>query len=115
MARSDLATGERPLILPGRPIGWHRQGKAAYVGEKGGRTMRTPCIGLLAVAMMSLARLAVASASPSADLSITNTTLPNPATLGKNLTYGMNIINNGPETATNVRVTDALPAGVTLV
>src|SRR5262249_46923152 len=69
----------------------------------------------LAVAMMSLARLAVASASPSADLSITNTTLPNPATVGKNLTYGMNIMNNGPETATNVRVTDALPAGVTLV
>src|SRR5262245_26515040 len=38
MAWSNLATGERPLILPGRPIGWHRQGKAAYVGEKGGRT-----------------------------------------------------------------------------
>ena len=68
---------------------------------------------LLAVATMALARLAVAG--DSADLSITNTASPSPATVGKNLTYGMNIINQGPETATNVQVTDALPAGVTLV
>ena len=68
----------------------------------------------LAVAIMVLARLAVAD-DPSADLSITNTTMPNPATVGKNLTYGMNVINNGPDTATNVQVTDTLPGGVTLV
>ena len=68
---------------------------------------------LLAAATMALARLAVAG--DPADLSITNTASPNPATVGKNLTYGMNIINQGPETATNVQVTDAMPAGVTLV
>ena len=68
---------------------------------------------LFAVAILALARLAVAG--DSADLSITNTASPNPATVGKNLTYGMNIINQGPETATNAQVTDALPAGVTLV
>jgi uncharacterized repeat protein (TIGR01451 family) len=68
---------------------------------------------LLAVAIVAVARLAVAD--DSADLSITNTASPSPATVGKNLTYGMNIINQGPETATNVQVTDALPAGVTLV
>src|SRR5262245_5567727 len=50
-----------------------------------------------------------------AELSITNTTLPNPATVGRNLTYGMNVINNGPEVATGVVVTDPLPPGVTLV
>jgi uncharacterized repeat protein (TIGR01451 family) len=55
------------------------------------------------------------AADTSADLSITNTTMPNPATVGRNLTYNMNIINNGPEPVTGVKVTDTLPAGVTLV
>ena len=55
------------------------------------------------------------AAETTANLSIANTVSPNPATVGKNLTYGMNIINQGPDTATNVQVTDVLPAGVTLV
>src|SRR5262249_4369219 len=55
-------------------------------------------------------------ASPAAaDISITNTTMPNPAIVGKSLTYGMNIVNNGPEDVTGVVVSDALPARVTLV
>src|SRR3989442_1969702 len=61
------------------------------------------------------AGLTVATRAVTADLSITNTTMPRPATVGKDLTYGMNVINNGPDMATNVRVTDALPAGVTFV
>src|SRR5258708_2174257 len=69
----------------------------------------------LAIAVLSLPVLALANDGASANLSITNTTMPRPATVGKNLTYGMNVINNGPDTATNVKVTDALPAGVTLV
>jgi len=74
----------------------------------------------LTFAMMLLTPLAVASAADSpdplvADLSITNTTLPNPATVEKNLTYGMNVINNGPAVATSVQVSDTLPPGVTLV
>lgn len=66
----------------------------------------------LAIVVLSLPSLAHAG---SADLSITNTTMPNPATVRKNLTYGMNVINNGPDMATNVQVRDALPGGVTLV
>ncbi len=70
---------------------------------------------LAAPVIMLLPSLALVSAAAEADLSITNTTLPNPATMGRNLTYNMNIINNGPDPATNVQVTDTLPAGVTLV
>ena len=66
---------------------------------------------LLLIGVLLLPVMAIADA----DLSITNTTMPNPATVGKNLTYGMNVINNSPDMATNVQVTDALPAGVTLV
>ena len=69
----------------------------------------------LAIAVLSLPVLTLANDGASADLSLTNTTQPNPATVGRNLTYNMNIINNGPDPATNVRVTDTLPAGVTLV
>ncbi len=69
---------------------------------------------LLAVAITLSAQAASAKGSPSADLSITNTTVPRPATVRKNLTYGMNVINHGPDGATNVQVTDTLPTGVTL-
>src|SRR5260370_36225862 len=69
---------------------------------------------LLAVAITLSAQAASAKGSPSADLSITNTTVPRPATVRKNLTCGMNVINHGPDGAMNVQVTDTLPTGVTL-
>src|SRR5260370_12375270 len=69
---------------------------------------------LLAVAITLSAQAASAKGSPSADLSITNTTVPRPATVRKNLTYGMNVINHGPDGATNVQFTDTLPTGVPL-
>src|SRR5258708_6361721 len=69
---------------------------------------------LLVSAIGALSSL-VAGSAAAADISITNTTLPNPAIVRRNLTYGMNVINNGPEPATNVVVTDILPPGVILV
>src|SRR5262249_4461843 len=62
----------------------------------------------------------ITAAQDQSDLSITNTTMPNPATVSsaavpRNLTYGMNIINNGPDRATGVKVTFTLPGGVTLL
>ncbi|HEU5101743.1 MAG TPA: DUF11 domain-containing protein, partial [Roseiflexaceae bacterium] len=53
--------------------------------------------------------------SASADLSITKTSAPNPATAGANLTYKLTIANAGPSTASNVKVTDTLPAGVAFI
>ena len=52
---------------------------------------------------------------PSADLSITKTDSPDPVTVGVNLTYTINVTNNGPDDATGVTVTDPLPSGVTYV
>jgi uncharacterized repeat protein (TIGR01451 family) len=50
-----------------------------------------------------------------ADLELTATAAtPNPVE-GGNLTYNVSIVNNGPSDATNVVLTDVLPAGVTLV
>ncbi|MCL5959431.1 MAG: DUF11 domain-containing protein, partial [Chloroflexi bacterium] len=47
-----------------------------------------------------------------ADLSITNSASPNPATVGTNLTYTIDVTNNGPSPATGVTLTDTLPSGV---
>ncbi|HEX7150781.1 MAG TPA: hypothetical protein VF618_04775, partial [Thermoanaerobaculia bacterium] len=54
-------------------------------------------------------------AAPSADLSITKTDLADPVAPGGSITYTLAVANAGPSTATNVSVSDALPAGVTFV
>jgi uncharacterized repeat protein (TIGR01451 family) len=51
----------------------------------------------------------------SADLLLTQTASPNPAAIGTNLSYRLTVANNGPASATNVNVTDALPSGTTFV
>ncbi|MFN7945015.1 MAG: DUF11 domain-containing protein [Blastocatellia bacterium] len=50
-----------------------------------------------------------------ADLAVTKTADAFPAIAGKNLTYTIGLVNNGPDAATNVEVRDYLPAGVSLV
>ncbi|MGB1142085.1 MAG: SdrD B-like domain-containing protein, partial [Halioglobus sp.] len=50
-----------------------------------------------------------------ADLSITMADSIDPVIAGENLTYTITVTNAGPSTATNVQVSDTLPAGVTLV
>ncbi|HYV82167.1 MAG TPA: PQQ-dependent sugar dehydrogenase [Pyrinomonadaceae bacterium] len=51
----------------------------------------------------------------SADLSATKTASPNPGQTGVPLSYRIIATNNGPAVATNVIVTDTLPAGLTFV
>lgn len=53
------------------------------------------------------------SSATSADVSITKTASPNPGFVGTTLTYRLVVANGGPASATNVNVTDNLPAGVT--
>jgi uncharacterized repeat protein (TIGR01451 family) len=56
-----------------------------------------------------------AAAPQSADLSITKSANPSPATAGQNLTYTITVANAGPDAADNVMVSDALPLGATFV
>lgn len=48
-----------------------------------------------------------------ADLSVTKTATPDPVTLGENVTYTVTVSNAGPDSASGVTVTDALPSGMT--
>jgi uncharacterized repeat protein (TIGR01451 family) len=57
----------------------------------------------------------IVSGSASANLTISKTASPNPATALASLTYRLIVINNGPSPANNVTVTDTLPAGVNFV
>ncbi len=57
----------------------------------------------------------IVSGPTSANLSLTKTASPNPAITLANLTYRLIVTNNGPSPATNVVVTDNLPAGVNFV
>lgn len=50
-----------------------------------------------------------------ANLTLTKTASPDPAIVGQNLTYTLVVTNTGPDSASNVRVVDTLPAGVTFV
>ncbi len=50
---------------------------------------------------------------PEADLSISKTASPTNTTLGGTVTFTINVTNGGPDAATNVEVTDLLPAGLT--
>jgi uncharacterized repeat protein (TIGR01451 family) len=50
-----------------------------------------------------------------ANLAVFKTDSPDPVTAGNPLTYTILVQNNGPSNATNVIVTDTLPAGVTFV
>jgi uncharacterized repeat protein (TIGR01451 family)/MYXO-CTERM domain-containing protein len=56
-----------------------------------------------------------ASTCPNADLSITAVDAPDPVATGGALSYTVNVANSGPSAATNVVVTDTLPAGSTFV
>jgi len=52
---------------------------------------------------------------PQADLSLNKTVSPTAANPGDTVTFTVTLTNNGPDTATNVEVTDQLPAGYTYV
>jgi uncharacterized repeat protein (TIGR01451 family) len=57
----------------------------------------------------------VTVACPVVDLAITKVDDPDPVLVGDRLTYTIGVRNNGPDTATNVVVTDSLPSDVTFV
>ncbi|HEY6122554.1 MAG TPA: PQQ-dependent sugar dehydrogenase [Pyrinomonadaceae bacterium] len=65
---------------------------------------------------MRSAQISLRVISPSSvDLSLTKSASPNPAQVGLNLSYRILVTNSGPAAATNVSVTDNLPATVGFV
>jgi len=56
----------------------------------------------------------IATIGSGADLSITNTGVPNPVAAGSNITYTQVVTNNGPSDATGVNFVEAVPANTTL-
>ena len=50
------------------------------------------------------------TATTSADLAISKTASPDPATAGLPLTYTLTVTNNGPDAAAGVRLIDRMPA-----
>jgi uncharacterized repeat protein (TIGR01451 family) len=48
------------------------------------------------------------------DLALTKSDSPDPVTAGLTLTYTLDVTNNGPSTAANVKIEDTLPAGVSV-
>jgi uncharacterized repeat protein (TIGR01451 family)/uncharacterized repeat protein (TIGR02543 family) len=64
---------------------------------------------------MNADKAVTATFNPIADLALTQTDSPDPATTATNITYKIIITNNGPGTASNVTLSDPLPTGVNLV
>ncbi|MGD0059303.1 MAG: DUF11 domain-containing protein [Verrucomicrobiia bacterium] len=58
---------------------------------------------------------AAGGASASSDIAVSKVASPTSVTVGSNVTYTLSVQNNGPAAATNVVLTDALPAGVSYV
>jgi len=54
-------------------------------------------------------------ASPSADLAVDSTRTPNSVPAGSQAIFGMQVTNYGPDSSTNVTLTDAVPANATFV
>lgn len=71
----------------------------------------------IAAALTFLTLLAgpVQAGVATADLSVTKTDSPDPVVAGSNLTYTITVENLGPETASNVSLTDAVPPNTTFV
>ena len=54
-------------------------------------------------------------AGASADMAITMTDAPDPVSVGSDLTYSIQVKNNGPFPATTVTMLDVLPTGLSFV
>jgi uncharacterized repeat protein (TIGR01451 family) len=74
-------------------------------------------VRFLAVLLLLLAAAFPASAvaSPDADLTITKTDAPDPVNPTDDITYTINVTNNGPDAASSVQMDDNIPANTTFV
>jgi uncharacterized repeat protein (TIGR01451 family) len=67
-------------------------------------------VGAAAAASLFSAPVAEPASGEMADLGVTKSDSPDPVTVGSTLTYTIQVTNAGPQNATGVTVTDALPS-----
>ncbi|MDQ6802230.1 MAG: right-handed parallel beta-helix repeat-containing protein, partial [Acidobacteriota bacterium] len=67
------------------------------------------------VAFLPFRTSATATCTPHVDLAISKAAAPEPVATGGSLTYTLSATNNGPDPATGVILTDALPSAVTFM
>ncbi|HEV3362883.1 MAG TPA: DUF11 domain-containing protein [Acidimicrobiia bacterium] len=104
-ARFRLPYGDGTTVGPAAPVGPPRQAHgytppmpgSSRFGGRFGPTLGPP------------------SGRPSADLQLSMTSAPNPATQGGQFDYTLSVTNAGPAPTTDVTVMDQLPSGVRLV
>jgi uncharacterized repeat protein (TIGR01451 family) len=87
-----------------------------------GRVGRAPTLALLVLLTLGQAQPAHAGdllnglpLPPRADLSVVKSDSPDPVPAGSKLTYYIDLRNAGPDSASEVTLTDAIPAGTTFV
>jgi uncharacterized repeat protein (TIGR01451 family) len=88
---------------------------ASAVGAGGVAGVALARQGAQQVSTIRLIGAAAVSGGPSADLSILKDVSSARPNVGDTITFGVTVTNNGPNPATNVTVTDLLPAGLSFV
>jgi uncharacterized repeat protein (TIGR01451 family) len=120
LSASGLPTGASANFNPGSLnfTGPTAQNSTLTVSTTGATPLGDHVITINAVsgAITHGAQVTLKIISPSSlDLSITKTASPNPGQVGLGLAYRIVVTNGGPASASNVTVSDTLPAGVTFV
>lgn len=113
-------------FAPGARINWYDQaGKLLGTTQSGGKLIVTPTVPGAAVyyaeaftdaCVSTRSSVTVTVGSCQADLAVTKTIVtPGPYSVGQKVTYAITVTNNGPLTATSVKVNDVLPASLNYV
>ncbi|HSE63448.1 MAG TPA: IPT/TIG domain-containing protein [Thermoanaerobaculia bacterium] len=123
-----------PQCLPGNPVGTPQPATGGLLQVRVTNVLtqcsatspfqyELPCVPATPTPTVSASPTTTPSPTPTptptpgmpADLAITISDSPDPVTSGGQLTYTIEVTNNGPGSAGNVTMTDPLPAGTTFV
>ena len=118
-----------PLCLPGNPVGTLQPVTGGTVqirvtniltscsSNDSPFSYQLPCVAATPTPTVTpgISPTPTTTPIPGADLSVTKSDSPDPVASGGNITYSIVVTNNGPGSATNVTLTDQLPAGTTFV
>ncbi len=103
----STATFTLVVLVPTGTAGGTQISNTATVAEKAGVDIST--------ANNSATASTIVFGLTQADMAIVKTAVPNPVDQGTNLTYTLQVTNNGPASAQNVLVSDPLPTQITFV